>query len=86
MTADEVLEAMGEAITAEAGHMGIALPGRVTRTLARAAIRALPAGWVVAKVPEPKRGDDDLSAYQQGVEVGWNNCAAAVRASAVKVG
>jgi hypothetical protein len=24
-------------------------------------------------VPAPKRGDDDLSAYLQGVEVGWNN-------------
>ena len=49
---------------------------------AKAAIAALRAeGWSVVKVPDAKRGDDDLSAYSQGREAGWNACRAAVLAS-----
>lgn len=40
-------------------------------------------GVVFVRVPDAKRGDDDLSAYQQGLEVGWNNCRAAVLAGKV---
>ncbi len=35
------------------------------------------------RVPENKRGDDDLSAYSQGCEVGWNNALAAVHANRI---
>ena len=56
------------------------------RDAAIAIIRAINAsgGLVVAQVPDNKRGDDDLSAYLQGVEVGWNNALTTIRASAVK--
>jgi|GEM_PF-6615202 len=83
----DIAEAMADRMAYEAEHMGIQMPGRVARCLARAAIRAChdAGGLVLREVPGNKRGDDDLSAYQQGVEVGWNNALAAVRASAVEV-
>ena len=93
-TADEVLEAMGgaihdaepgafrpwaEIIKAEADGDKLAiLVARSARTKARAAIRALPPGWAVAKVPEERflpDADDEEQAYEDG----YNAALAAIR-------
>jgi hypothetical protein len=55
-------------------------------TRARAAIRALPAGWVVAKVPEGEPFNYAMGVYANERRVGHNAALAAVRASAVEVG
>ena len=73
MTADEVLDAMARGIVAAGYNPATA------HDIARAAIRALPPGWVVAKVPGntiPLLGD-----YARG----WDDALAAIRASAVEV-
>lgn len=60
------------------------------RAEARAAIRALPAGWVVAQVPGDAPyihtgRDERTTEYANGHYDGWDACLAAVRASAVEV-
>lgn len=103
MTADEVLEAMARAIFMRG--LPHTLPFEEARQNdpdcwqeaiedARAAIRALPTGWMVAKVPEsisiPNALDvpKNLTAGQIAHigAVGWNDAIAAFRASAVEVG
>ena len=86
----DIAEAMARGIAEAMGHRWETLSnlGRAgVHDVARAAIRACQdaGGLVLRKVPGNKRGDDDLSAYQQGGEVGWNNALAAVRALAVEV-
>lgn len=101
-TADEVLEAIARGIhDANPGiyrpwsvivaneAAGSSLAKRIAtlrRDEARAAIRALPPGWVVANVPgdEPICGSKD-SAEQMLRAEGYNDALAAVRASAVEV-
>lgn len=100
-TADEVLEAMARAThnancggfrpwddLARASAEGNTLAAVVMeeqRDAIRAAIRALPPGWVVAQVPErmPFYHDDtDARVFEKR---GHNAALAAVRASAVEV-
>lgn len=79
MTADEVLEAMGLAIENQ-----MACDDNTPTDLARAAIRTLPAGWVVAKVPEDETAPS-VTRWGKGFVDGHNRALAAVRASAVEV-
>ena len=88
MTADEVLEVMKKAFAnttqcslRQAPNCdGVCLCLRATR----AAIRALPAGWVVAQVPGFILTEEcDATEYHDAA--GWNRALAAVRASAVGV-
>lgn len=100
MTADEVLEAMARAsfmrgwATDPNGMSAdevFALRKKTDREVwkmhianTRAAIRALPQGWVVAQVPAPI----DLRLYKTAAHPrlkGYNSALAAVRASAVEV-
>lgn len=101
MTADEVLEAMARGIhdanlgihepwanIVAAETLGNRLAQRTAalrRAEARAAIRALPPGWVVAKVPDMIDKNGRESIYQAGYRQGHNEGLAAVRASAVEV-
>lgn len=101
MTADEVLEAMARGIhdanpgvhepwanivAAEAlGNRLAARTAALRRAEARAAIRALPPGWVVAKVPEPEKYERSMDASSRGVVVGHNACRAEMLAKAVRL-
>jgi hypothetical protein len=91
---DDVVEAMARGMWCAVGTRKpcewatqFATTKKHWRNVACAAIRAVHerGGLVVARMPENKLGDDDLSAYQQGVEVGWNNALLKVRAAAVEV-
>lgn len=90
-TADEVLEAMARGIGDEIGGSCMRQQGNCgdaetcqCQRAARAAIRGLPPGWVVAQVPdnEPICGSKD-SAEQMLRAEGYNDALAAIRASAV---
>lgn len=78
-TADEVLEAMARGIVAAGYNPATA------HDIARAAIRALPPGWVVAKVPEDAVCTEGSSEIEWAWVSGANHAYAAVRASAVEV-
>lgn len=89
MTADEVLEAMARA-AAEAAHRmpwsNIPAMGQEQwLDCIRAAIRALPPGWVVAKVSEDAVCTEGSSEIEWAWVSGANHAYAAVRASAVEV-
>lgn len=82
----DIVEAMADKMAYEAEHMGIQMPGRVARCLARAAIRAChdAGGLVVRKMPG-NSGLVPFTDYDTGNRDGWNACLAAVRAAAVEV-
>jgi hypothetical protein len=89
-TADDVVEAMARGMAEAFGavrwsNLSTAAQGHYL-TRARAAIRALPAGWVVAKVPEGEPFNYAMGVYANERRVGHNAALAAVRASAVEVG
>lgn len=84
MTPDDVVEAMARGMYESAGirdpwDKASRRAKAVWFIYARAAIRALPAGWVVAKVPERYPAGSNYAD-------GHNAAIAAFRASAVEVG
>ena len=81
---DEVVEAMAVAVF----YLRCADVNATPTEIVRAAIRALPPGWVVAKVPKEKPRADQLSdsLWVARYADGHKDALAAIRASAVGVG
>ncbi len=77
----DIVDAMADRMAYEAEHMGIQMPGRVARCLARAAIRAChdAGGLVLREVPEC---EEPVDTWQEGYNAGLRD----VRASVVEVG
>lgn len=92
MTADKWIEAGARALCEARTGPGSWIRANEVQTRAlmfeaHACLRAFLAaaeadGVVVVRVPDATH-EDDLSRYRQGLELGWNNCRAAVLAGKV---